>query len=339
MPMGRQFVLEGQFGPQPPIAPGSLKVPAPTDWTEVPLIADDKDGLPRRVLGRITASGNLEIGIESQAALEALRRQARSPSAPAPLPAGMALTEQRAFHRANTPRVPSKASGGYRAMEIPEELAPDVLAQRLALQQRMRLGLPLVGAQVQLGQIPLTAAGRPVPSAGTSPMRRAFATALVPGAALQALDAYLSKTHRADFQAVRAAAWALFTSRLTPLPLGVHVQPPGPKFTPSSQLFRRGVLGQAFVPGQFPPGYTVERTTVAPAVPVTTDTIAAIEFFARRSMRGGELRGRGVYRTVSPPRRTRIANYLSEARWRHCGLTPGFSVVLWCPPLGPPPTD
>ena len=323
--------------PKPPV--GGLKRIEPDDWIEVPLIADDPDlGLPRKVFGRISANGNLEVGIESAKALEALRHQARGTSAPAPLPAGTTDAERAAFYRAHTPR-PGQAgaervgSGGAYP-QLPEELAPNIREERLRLLQAQRYGKPLISAFVSHYEFPLNAPGRAAPRQ-TAPERRAFATALVPAAALHALDAYLSKTSRTDAQVVVAAAFALFTSRFSYRPMGFYGGPG--QQTSAREAYHSGVTADSYVPGTFPPGYSFTERSVATSVPVTTDTIAALEFFVRNKLRGGAMRGRGVYRSFSPPRRTRIANYLQAARWQEQGRTPGFNVVLWRPPAGAPP--
>lgn len=335
--------LYSAFREQPPPPPVSgIRRLEPTEWVEIPLIPDprDLDGLPRKVYARVTSNGNLEVGIEATKALEALRAGYRAPTSPAPLPAGFTETERAKFHRQHQPRESfGKGGGGTEASPtygtLPESEAPSLRLQRLALLQRQRLKLPLIPARIT--ELPLSLPGRPA-APTTQPERRAFATALVPAAALHAVNQYVSLTRRRDQEIVRAVAYALFSARFTASPTGRYTIPPRGQVT-SRVLYHGGVTGESYVPGTFPPGYSFSPLSAASVVPVTTDTIAAAEYFVRIGLRGAPLRGRGQYRTYSPPRRNRIANDLTASGWRVVARTPGFNVNIYAPPSGPAPKD
>ena len=342
--------LYHEFRTQPPAPPPSgLRVLEPTDWIEVPLIPDprDPDGLPRKVFGRITRTGNLEVGIE---ALSELLPGPRSPTTPPSLPGGTTVAERRAYYAEHAPR-PGQAGAERtgtgslsRAGELPESEAPNKRIQALILEQRARLGKPLIEAKTYSTELPLHVPGRATPTT-TSPARHAFATALVPAAALHAVDYYIGKAVRTDPQRVEAIGYALFTAKATAFPQGRYVTPspawsegrPELQQTTARELYRSGVTGESFVPGTFPPGFKFPSFASASTVPVTTDTVAAVEYFVRNKFHAGAARGRGVYRSYSPPRRNRIANDLRAAGWRDAGRTPGFGVVLYAPPPGAPP--
>ena len=331
-----QTTLETVFESQPPPAPPSgLKVLEPTDWKEVPLVIDSRGRVdaPRRVFGRITRSGNLEVAIESVAALDRIRAGYVSPTSRPDLPEGLTEQERRRLHRQLAPTIRLPGSETVANMdeepttgdEIPEELALNLREQRLRSFAR------------KFPPPPAPTPEAPVANT-TSPTRGAYVTVLVPAAALHAVDFYLTQAARTDQQTVRAIAYALFTAKIRTLPLGTYVSIGGDQ-TSARALYRGGVTQESFVPGTFPPGYEFSPLSVASAVPVTSDTVSAVEYFVRAVFRGGEVRGRGVFRTESPPRQGRIDNYLSESGWRGIGRTRGLRVQLWAPPIGPAPAE
>lgn len=315
-------------------------------FTEVPLIGGID--IVRRVGGRRTAGGNLEIGIESTKQVEALRRQYRPATFPPALPAGMDYPSAgRAIREVVGPSYTIAGRGeaergaggsfGPPGATLPPELAPNLRARRREISVRGFYPKAEPVQEPTYRNLPSVPPRASIPRVE----REEYVTVTVPGEALHALYLYRRGGHegtrirRTDEQLIQAAAWALYTSRIYPLPRGsfVATMPRGGlEHRPAADLYRRGIRGEAYVPGTFPPNYVVPGVVAPTTVPVTTDTVAALIYFEG-------LWNERPAETFPPPRRERIADALRKYRWAHTGTSPALQVFTWGPPPGPPPRE
>lgn len=268
------------------------------------------EGSSRALYGKTSARGNLVLVLESTAQLASLRR---------PPPSGFVTPAQ-------ARGVPGAAPTTFRGeategVTTPKATLPEAPNLR---EQRMRLSRGIYSHPGIL-ELPLNLPPRPLEAVRAQ--REEYSTLVLPAEILEALRDYYGRRGAAKVtyaEAVNAAAYAIYTAKLSALPsgratIGRYVTPAtvavgSPKWV-IEQLAATaapglGVRGGALAPGQFPRTWT--PSNLPGQFPVTYSTVVAVLFFVHA----------GVHLS-----REYFANLMQQNGWHPCGTAGVFSTL------------
>ncbi len=290
-------------------------------YTRIPVVSS-----ARSLYGRIEPSrGNLVVVLEATAQLEALRRSR---------PTGFITPSQTRGIPGATPT--TFRGGAVEGLSMPRATFPEEETESLA-QQRMRLSRRGIYSHPSVTELPLNVPPRPLQS--TRVEREDYATLIIPAEVLGALREYYARrgaTRVTQAEEINAAAYAIFTAKLTSLPLGRSVTARADVGSPrwvlehlaASEVPGRGVRGESLAPGRFPENWSPPN--LPGEIPVTYETIVAVLFFVHGPLY---------------LRRENFSNIIrDQLGWHPCGTSGVFSLprtgmflpatnsVIWCPP-------